>query len=200
MASIIPEKFQSKEYKGAQDWVNSFITDRITGYKIVTRKTTSKDEEGNDVVTETETQRANGMDNDKLVALAVANGIDTSKIDLSAKNAPGRARMTWGNSLRALARANKGLRDFDGSFVAASDEFIASIPEKKTAAKRKAADRTPEEKAAAEDKRQQNFEKMQAASKIKRMIKKAEKETRELTDEENTEIAELREKYGIAAQ
>ena len=141
--SFIPDRFRVRGYRGAQDWATDFINEQVlVGGKV---------------------------DINKLRVLARMNGVDTSKLDPAIDDGEqhivGRARMTWGNSLRAVARKNGGLKDVLGVFRAADADFIANIPVKEPAV-------IDDEKVA---KRKANFEKMQAAARAKRAANKAAK-------------------------
>lgn len=136
--SFISDRFRVKGYKGAKDWATDFINEQVL---------------------------VNGKVNvDRLRTLARMNGVDTSKLDSAIddgeKHIVGRARMTWGNSLRAIARKNKGLKGVSGKFRAADPDFIGEAPVAKAPDPNKDA------------KRKASFEKMQAAAKAKREAKR----------------------------
>lgn len=126
--SIIPPKYQGK-YKGAEDWLASFIDGQV---KVVPMKDKTVTEgEGDDAITKTITVAAGKakLDLDKLFALSEANSIDaeivkTMREQRGRKNAAGRIRMTLGNALRAAAKHRHGLYTIDGTWTDAPAEFI----------------------------------------------------------------------------
>lgn len=125
--SIVPEKYAGKEYKGAQDWVSTFITGQIAKTKTVTRK---EQVEGHDEVVTKQVEVADGIDIDKLFDLAVQNHLDVAKYDAQrdSHGFAGRFRMTAGNMLRAAARKRGGLKDLTGEFVTAPEGTFDAAP------------------------------------------------------------------------
>ncbi len=126
--SIIDEKYRDK-YKGAEDWLAEFIDSQVK--TVVTKVVPVKDEEGNPTGENEEvpTKRSK-LDLDKLFALCAANGVPTADMEAQRdrKNAPGRIRMTLGNSLRAAARKRHGLIGIDGEWNPASTDFVGENP------------------------------------------------------------------------
>lgn len=130
--SIIPAKYQGK-YKGAEDWLAQFIDGQV---KVVQMKDKKVKETVDDEEVEKVIQVASGpakLDLDKLFALCDANGVDSKEMQAQRdrKNAPGRIRMTLGNSLRAEARHRHGLNTINGEWVEAPAEFIGDHPKTK---------------------------------------------------------------------
>lgn len=122
--SIIGDKYAGK-YRGDGDWLTSLIND--TCYVQETKEVDVKDEDGNVTGTETVNKGKPRLDLDALFALAEANGINaTEKYGDQAdkRNAPGRLRMTLGNSLRAVARRRGGLWKNGSEFLSAPKDFM----------------------------------------------------------------------------
>lgn len=121
--SIIPAKYQGKYRE--KDWLGNFIDQHAT--TVATKSVKVKGEDGKPTG-ETEEVETNKrvLDLDAFFALCKANGIDTAKMEeqRDRPNAPGRIRMTLGNSLRAAARRRHGLNTADGEFVVADAEFV----------------------------------------------------------------------------
>jgi hypothetical protein len=132
--SIIPEKYQGK-YKGAEDWLAKFIDGQVKSVPMKTK--TVKEGEGDDAIEKTIEVAAGPakLDLDKLFGLCKANSIATADMEAQRdrKNAPGRIRMTLGNSLRAEARHRHGLNTIDGEFIEAPAEFVGDAPKTKNA-------------------------------------------------------------------
>lgn len=130
--SIIPEKYQGK-YKGAEDWLASFIDGQV---KVVPMKdkTTTETVDGEEITKTISVAAGKArLDLDKLFALSEANSIDaeivkTMREQRDRKNAPGRIRMTLGNALRAAAKHRHGLNTVDGTWTDAPAEFIGDAP------------------------------------------------------------------------
>lgn len=121
--SIIDPKYQGK-YK-EKDWLGKFIDEQATDP--VMKEVKLKDEDGKPTgETEMQPTAKTKLDLDKFFALADANYIDTAsmKEQRDRPNAPGRIRMTLGNSLRAAAKHRHGLFDLDGNWVEAPEEFL----------------------------------------------------------------------------
>lgn len=130
--SIIPEKYQGK-YKGAADWLTTFVDGQVKA--VAMKDKTVKETVDGEEVTKT-IQVASGpakLDLDKLFALCDANGIDSKDMQAQRdrKNAPGRIRMTLGNSLRAEAKHRHGLNTIDGTWTEAPAEFLGDAPKTK---------------------------------------------------------------------
>ncbi len=147
--TIMPEKFRDKNYKGAQDWVKSFIDGAVL--VAVTKEVTTKNEDGTET-TETVDTNKTSIDMDKLFALAEANSFDVEKYkgDVEKKNAPGRLRMSIGNMLRAAARKRHGLYTIEGEWTDAPADFIgdAELKEHRDGTKIAKAKPEPEAEAA----------------------------------------------------
>jgi hypothetical protein len=127
--SIIPEKYQGK-YKGAEDWLSTFIDGQV---KVVPMKdkTTTETIDGEEVTKTISVAAGKAkLDLDKLFALTDANGIDSKEMQAQRdrKNAPGRIRMTLGNALRAAAKHRHGLNTIDGTWTEAPAEFVGDAP------------------------------------------------------------------------
>lgn len=146
--SIMPEKFRDKNYKGAQDWVKSFIDDQVLD--VVTKEVTTKHEDGTKT-TETVATSKTSVNMDRLFAMAEANhlNVDKYKGDVEKKNAPGRLRMTVGNMLRAAARKRHGLNDIAGDWHDAPADFIGDAELKENRDGTKIAKAKPEDEAEA---------------------------------------------------
>jgi len=121
--TIMPEKFRDPSYKGAQDWIKSFIDHQVKTAVMKTVKT--KDEDGNVTEQEVESKKTQ-VDLNKLFDLAEKNSLNVEKYtsQMDQKNAPGRLRMTIGNMLRAAARKRHGLYDLAGDWHDAPADFI----------------------------------------------------------------------------
>lgn len=120
--SIINEKYRNK-YRGAGDWLKQVIDTHC--YDAQTRQVERTDENGVKSVETVELKRKK-LNFDKLFALADENGYDARGrfgTEVDKPNAPGRIRMSVGNSLRSVAKKNKGLK-VNGEFVAAPDSFL----------------------------------------------------------------------------
>lgn len=147
--TIMPEKFRNKDYKGAQDWVKSFIDGEVL--QAVTKEVTTKNEDGTETTETVETSKTS-VDLGKLFALAEANhfNVEKYKADVEKKNAPGRIRMTVGNMLRAAARKRHGLYDATGEWNEAPADFIrdAELKEHRDGTKIAKAKPEPEAEAA----------------------------------------------------
>lgn len=123
--SIIGSKYQDR-YK-EKDWLGQFIDANVTEASTREKVTKTKDEDGNEVETvETVVLKKRTLNLDKLFELSKANHIDTTAMEeqRDRKNAPGRIRMTLGNSLRAAAKHRHGLFDLEGNWVEAPEEFV----------------------------------------------------------------------------
>ena len=126
--SIIDSKYAAK-YRGDGDWVAQFIKGNCFFQKLKTVET--KDDEGNVTGEESVNDGKPTLDVNALFAIAESNGIDaTAKYgdQRERKNAPGRLRMTIGNSLRAIARRRHGLYDSDKNWHAAPEGFAEGEP------------------------------------------------------------------------
>lgn len=121
--SIIDPKYMEKYKNKPKDWLATFVSDQVT--EVVTKDIVVKDEDGVESMESVETGKTN-VDLDKLFTLTQNNHIDTAKMEeqRDRKNAPGRIRMTLGNSLRAAARKRHGLFDLEGEWVDAPAEFV----------------------------------------------------------------------------
>ena len=124
--SIIPAKYQGKYRE--KDWLGKFIDEQATETVMKTVKT--KNEEGEVDGEDTVPTNKRVLDLDAFFALCETNHIDTSKMKAQRDrpNAPGRIRMTLGNSLRAAARKRHGLFDAEGEWHNADDDFIGDAP------------------------------------------------------------------------
>lgn len=150
-ASIIDPKYRGRAK--VADWLSLFVDNIVT--KPVTKEKTvkSKDEDGNEVVsTETVTLARRQLDLDALFALAQSNSIDTAKMEeqRDRPNAPGRIRMTLGNSLRAAAKHRHGLFDLEGNWHEADAEFVGDAPKTQNPDGSKIVTAKPAEEAPAE--------------------------------------------------
>lgn len=139
--SIIDPKYRGKR---DSDWLASFIDEQVKEAVMKTVKV--KDEEGN-VVSESQVPSAKTAVNlDKLFQLCDANNIDASKMkeQVDRPNAPGRIRMTLGNSLRAASKRRHGLFNLDGEWVDAPAEFLGDAERKEERDGTKVAKPVPE--------------------------------------------------------
>ena len=102
MSTMIDSKYAGK-YKGASDWNGELI--KAQCYDVGEGK---------------------GLDLDSLFTMAEANHLDITelKTQRGRKNAPGRLRMTIGNSLRAAAHRRGGLYGPDEKWHKADDGFM----------------------------------------------------------------------------
>lgn len=127
--SIIPEKYQGK-YKGAEDWLSTFIDGQVKTVPMKD-KTTTETVDGEEITKIISVAAGKAkLDLDKLFALTDANGIDSKEMQAQRdrKNAPGRIRMTLGNALRAAAKHRHGLNTIDGTWTEAPADFIGDAP------------------------------------------------------------------------
>lgn len=122
---IIDSKYRGK-YK-TPDWVGTFINKNASDEKMKTIKT--KNEEGEITSEETVGTGKFVLNLDDFFGLCKVNHIDTSKMEeqRDRPNAPGRIRMTLGNSLRAAARRRGGLYDLDGEWQDAPEEITGGV-------------------------------------------------------------------------
>ncbi len=130
--SIIPEKYRGK-YKGAEDWIKTFI-DGLTKTVPMKDKVTKETIDGEEITKTVSVAAGKAkLDLDKLFALTDANGIDSKEMQAQRdrKNAPGRIRMTLGNSLRAEAKHRHGLYDLTGNWHDAPADFLGDAPKTK---------------------------------------------------------------------
>lgn len=122
--SIIDPKYRVKK---DPDWLANLIGGATTKFK---DKVTKTKVEGTDPVefVETTTQVADGIDVDKVFALARENGLDTKVAAFEAQREgagfAGRFRMTARNMLQAVAKQRHGLM-INGSFVSAPADWLA---------------------------------------------------------------------------
>lgn len=127
--SIIPEKYQGK-YKGAEDWLSTFIDGQVKTVPMKD-KTTTETVDGEEITKTISVAAGKAkLDLDKLFALTDANAIDSKEMQAQRdrKNAPGRIRMTLGNALRAAAKHRHGLNTIDGVWTEAPADFIGDAP------------------------------------------------------------------------
>lgn len=124
--SIIDPKYKGKPKK--DDWLSNFI-DTEAGDQVMKTKIL-KDEEGNQTGTEEVPTGRSVLDLDKFFALCKNNSINTAKMEeqRDRPNAPGRIRMTLGNSLRAAARKRHGLYNLEGEWIDADPMFVGDNP------------------------------------------------------------------------
>lgn len=130
--SIIPEKYRGN-YKGAGDWLTTFI-DGLTKTVLMKDKVTKETIDGEEITKTVSVAAGKAkLDLDKLFALTDANGIDSKEMQAQRdrKNAPGRIRMTLGNSLRAEAKHRHGLYDLTGNWHNAPADFLGDAPKTK---------------------------------------------------------------------
>lgn len=126
MASIIGEKYKGK-YKGAEDWIGEVLGKHATSP--VTKEQRTKVEGEEDKIETVETSKRT-VNLDALFDIAEENGIKARELygeQADRKNAPGRLRMTIGNSLRAAARKRHGLY-VNGEWVDAPETFVGALP------------------------------------------------------------------------
>lgn len=119
--SIIPEKYRVRK---DPDWLAGFIDDQV---RMPIMKTVAvKDEQGNDAGTEEKDTGKTAVDLDALFKLCELNHVKTDKMraQTDRPNAPGRIRMTLGNSLRAAAKRRHGLFALDGEWTAVPEGFV----------------------------------------------------------------------------
>lgn len=124
-ASIIDPKYRGRAK--VADWLSTFVDGIVSKPTTKEKQVKTQDEDGNEVVTtETVELARRQLDLSALFALAQSNGINTAKMEeqRDRPNAPGRIRMTLGNSLRAAAKHRHGLFDLDGNWHDADAEFI----------------------------------------------------------------------------
>lgn len=133
--SIIDPKYAQKYKDKPKDWLGAFLDEHAT--TPVMKEKVVKDDEGKPVLgdddkpkTESVETGQRNIDLDKLFAVAQANAVDTTKMEAQRDrpNAPGRIRMTLGNSLRAAARKRHGLYDADKNWIDADADFIGETP------------------------------------------------------------------------
>lgn len=118
--SIINSKYRGKYTADQKDWLSKFLDTHATKTKTVKVKTADGEGTENKAVPD-------GVDTDKLHAVAKANGldIDTLMSQSETHGYPGRARMTIGNQLRTIAKQRHGLMDASGKFHKVDADFIA---------------------------------------------------------------------------
>jgi hypothetical protein len=123
--SIIDPKYRGQI---AADWLTAFIDGQVREPVMKTVKV--KDEDGKVTGEEQVPSAKSTVNLDKLFALSEANGVDTVKMrdQMDRPNAPGRIRMTLGNSLRAAAKRRHGLYNIDGDWTAAPADFLGDAP------------------------------------------------------------------------
>lgn len=149
--SIIPARYLGR-YKD-KDWLGEFIDAQATTAVTKDKKTTVKADDGTDTTTtETVETGKRKLDIDKLTALAKANHVDTSKLEAQSErpNFAGRARMTWGNSLRAAAKHRHGLYDLEGNWIEAPAAFLGEAAKTQNPDGTKIVTKTPEATPAAD--------------------------------------------------
>lgn len=124
--SIIGSKYAGK-YK-EKDWLGTFIDANATDVVTREKKNIVKDEAtGVETISvETIETKKRSLNLDNLFALSKANAIDTTDMEAQRDrpNAPGRIRMTLGNSLRAAAKHRHGLFNLAGEWVEAPAEWL----------------------------------------------------------------------------
>lgn len=121
--SIVDPKYADRYKDRPKDWVANLIDAEAT--VPVTKVVKTKDEDGTETEEVVETGKRT-LDLDRLFDLARANGVDVTNLEASrdTQGAPGRARMTVANSLRAAARKRHGLNDANGNWHDADADFI----------------------------------------------------------------------------
>lgn len=122
--TIIDPKYASALKE--KDWLARFIDGEVT--EAQTREKTKKHEDGTETVETVQLKRTR-VDLDKLFLLCRENGISEEMISKMEEqrdrpNAPGRIRMTLGNSLRAATRRRGGLYSLDGEWHDAPEEIM----------------------------------------------------------------------------
>ena len=152
MSSIIDAKYKER-YRDNPDWLATLIHDQC--FVQHTKEVAVKDDEGNDTgKTEVVNAGRPELNLEALFDLAEKNGIAAREKygdQADKKNAPGRLRMTIGNSLRAAARKRHGLYDVDGNWLDAPADFVGDRPKVQNPDGSKIAKAKPEkEKEAAE--------------------------------------------------
>lgn len=123
--SIVNPKYRDA-YKdpAKKDWLSHFLDDNA----MKTREKTVTKTEGDEKVTTT-TQVPDGVDADKLFAIAKANGVDTAKYEAQAGSHgfAGRMRMTLGNVFRRVIKERHGLNDGAGEFHTAPADMLTKV-------------------------------------------------------------------------
>lgn len=121
--SIIGAEYASRYKDRPKDWVANLIDAEAT--VPVTKVVKTKSEDGTETEEVVETNKRT-LDLDRLFDLARANGVDVTSLEAGrdTQGAPGRARMTVANSLRAAARKRHGLNDASGNWHDADAGFI----------------------------------------------------------------------------
>ncbi len=104
--SIMPDKF-AKGYKGAEDWLSTWITGQVT-------------------TTDKKSGKRSAVDVDALFSLAGANGLDTAKHGVNRDSAgfAGRFRMTVRNMLQAVAKRRHGLFGTNGKWSVVPGDWL----------------------------------------------------------------------------
>lgn len=134
--SIIDPKYKDK-YKQNKDWLSKAIEQHAYEQKTKERSKTEKVEgEPDKVTSEIVNVGKPAVNLNKLFDVAEANGIKARELygaQIDRPGAPGRLRMTIGNSLRAAAKARHGLNLPVGEggayqFVDADAAFIGDLP------------------------------------------------------------------------
>ena len=122
--SIVDAKYRDRGT--VQDWVTKFIDSRVK--KPVMKTVHVKDEEGKETgETEEVATKRTQLDIEALFDLAAANHLNVENLrqHIGTKNGAGRLRMSIGNSLRAAAKKRHGLKNLEGEFMDADEEFCA---------------------------------------------------------------------------
>jgi hypothetical protein len=114
MASIISDKYKGKKFE--KDWLAALLDTHAT--KMRTVKLYEPDPADAEKKIQVEKTRPDGVDVDKLFAIAKANEVDTTKLDAvrgTGENGAdphgfaGRSRMTLRNQLQTIAKQRHGL-------------------------------------------------------------------------------------------
>jgi hypothetical protein len=122
--SIIDAKYRDRGT--VQDWVTQFIDSHVK--KPVMKTVHLKDDEGKETgETEEVATKRTQLDVEALFDLAAANHLNVENLrqHIGTKNGAGRLRMSIGNSLRAAAKKRHGLKNLEGEFMDADEEFCA---------------------------------------------------------------------------
>lgn len=122
--TIVDPKYTSSLKE--KDWLASFIDGEVI--EAVTREKKTKHEDGTETVETVETKKTR-VDLDALFDLCRKNAVREDLVkrmedQRERPNAPGRIRMTLGNSLRAMTRRRGGIYDLNGTWHDAPEEIM----------------------------------------------------------------------------
>jgi hypothetical protein len=131
--SIIGAKYADRYKAKDKDWCANFIDAQVKIAAIKT-KTVKETVDGEEITKTVEVAGKPMLDLDQLFKLCRMNNIDTASMEeqRDRKNAPGRIRMTLGNTLRAEAKHRHGLFDVTGEWHDAPESFLDGAEKTKT--------------------------------------------------------------------